>query len=301
LAIYNAYHPFSQLVTQSWLEGCERSGYICEVSSIGETTPEAAIAQLDQVLSRDDIKGVQVWLGGNPAVLPFLKKAQDKGIPIVMPHFPADQSFYKGLDNVVQIAADIAKYPDPVAKAMCDELARLGKTEGSIGLTESSHNVTEDSVAKVFAEGIKKYCPQFKVLDVQLEGLEPTGAIAVATAVIQANPDIVGALSTTGGGATTWAGAQQETGVKIPAIGMDYTRVNLDLLKDGKIFGLVAQPVYDESADAADLLYKMANGEKVPFWTVLDAPLITQANVNDYYGMLDRLEPRFAPTPTPKP
>ena len=57
---------------------------------------------------------------------------------------------------------------------------------------------------------------------------------------------------------------------------MDYTRVNLDLVDSGQVFAVVGQPLYDESKGSAELLYKMANGEDVPYWTVLEAPLITK-------------------------
>ena len=89
---------------------------------------------------------------------------------------------------------------------------------------------------------------------------------------MQAHPDLVAALSTTGGGPTTWAGAQQETGKKIVAAGMDATRVNLDLVKNGEVWGLVAQPLYEETRGAAELLYKMANGEKSPTGPYLKPP-----------------------------
>ena len=173
------------------------------------------------------------------------------------------------------------------------KLAKQGIKEGSIAITENGHNATEDMVAKVFSEGIQKYCPQFKLLDVQLEGPEPTQAIAVATSIIQANPDIVAALSTTGGGPTTWAGAQKETGKKIISVGMDATEVNLDLVKNGEVWGLVAQPLYDETFGAGELLHKMASGQKVPYWTVLDAPLVTKDNEQPFYDLLAKLSPKF--------
>jgi ribose transport system substrate-binding protein len=201
------------------------------------------------------------------------------------------EGFYA--DNAVQIAADTALYPDPVAKAMCEELKKQGVTSGSIAVTENNHNATEDKVAEVFTAGIQKYCPEFTVLPVELEGPEPTGAIAVATSIMQAHPDLVAALSTTGGGPTTWAGAQTETGKKIVSAGMDATRVNLDLVKDGQVWGLVAQPLYEESKGSAELLYKLANGEEVDYWTVLEAPLVTKDNMDAYYAILDKLEPQF--------
>ncbi len=230
----SAWHPVHQYTQQSFLESCKELGLQCELATTDENTMEALVALADQAVARPDAKGIAMWFGGSPVAKPIIEKAKAKGIPIVLPHFPVEQGFYA--DNAVQISADTTKYPDPVAKAFCDELKARNVTKGSIGLTENGHNATEDMVAKVFTEGIKKYCPQFKVLDVQLEGPEPTQAIAVATSIIQANPDIVGGFSTTGGGPTTWAGAQKETGKKLVSVGMDATRVNLDLVKNGEVW-----------------------------------------------------------------
>lgn len=287
----SAWHPVHQYTQQGFLAGCESLGLDCELATTDENTLDALVALADQVVSRPDAKGVAMWFGGLPVAKPIIEKAKANGIVVALPHFPVEQGFYA--DNAVQIAADTSKYPDPVAKAMCEELKKQGVSTGSIAVTENNHNATEDMVAKVFAEGIKKYCPEFTVLPVELEGPEPTQAIAVATSVIQANPDIVAALSTTGGGPTTWAGAQKETGKKIVAVGMDATRVNLDLVKNGEVWGLVAQPLYDETFGSAELLYKMANGEKVPYWTVLEAPLVTKDNTQPYYDLLAQLEPKF--------
>ena len=116
---------------------------------------------------------------------------------------------------------------------------------------------------------------------------------------MQTHPDLIGALSTTGGGPTTWAGAQKEVGKKIVAIGMDYTQVNLDLVKAGQVYATVGQPLYDESKGCADLLYQMANGKTVPYWTVLDAPVITAEGLQPYYDLLARMTAKMRPTPVP--
>ena len=36
---------------------------------------------------------------------------------------------------------------------------KQGITEGSVAITQNNPNATEDMVAKVFAEGMAKYCP----------------------------------------------------------------------------------------------------------------------------------------------
>ena len=294
-----AWHPVHQLTQQSFLQGCADNGLQCELATTDETSTDSFLALADQVVSRPDNKGMAMWAGGLPAVAPIIEKAKAKGIPVVLPHFPVPQGSFA--DNAVQIAADSSKWPDPVAKAMCDQLKGQ---KGSVAVTENNHNATEDMVATVFTKSMKQYCPDLNVLPVQLEGADPTQAIAVGVSIMQANPDIVAALSTTGGGPTTWAGAQKETGKKIVAVGMDYTRVNLDLVKAGQVWGIVAQPLYNENWGAAKLLGMLANRMTVPYNTVLSAPLVTLANVNDYYGILDRFEPKFratAPAPTATP
>ncbi len=287
----SAWHPVHQYTQQGFLAGCEAQGLDCELATTDENSIDALVALADQVVSRPDTKGVAMWFGGLPVAKPIIEKAKAKGIAVALPHFPVAEGFYA--DNAVQIAADPTKYPDPVAKAMCDELKKQGVTKGSVAITQNNHNATEDMVAKVFAESMKKYCPDLTVLDVQLEGPEPTQAIAVATSIIQANPDLVAGFSTTGGGPTTWAGAEKETGKKVLSVGMDATQVNLDLVKNGEVWGLVAQPLYDETFGSADLLYKMANGEKVPYWTVLEAPLVTKANEQPFYDLLAKLSSKF--------
>lgn len=291
-----AWHPVHQLTQLSFLLGCKELELDCALATTDETSLEALIAVAEQTVDRPDIKGMVVWCCGLPQLKPAVEKAKAKGIPVVMLHGPVPKGDFP--DNMVVIAADTTKYPIPVAKAMCEQLK--GQT-GSVAITENNHNPTEDAVAKAFTEGMAKYCPDLKVLEPQLEGPEPTQAIAAAVAIMQANPDLIAGFSTTGGGPTTWAGAQKETGKSIVAVGMDYTRVNLDLVKSGQIFGVVAQPLFDESKGAAKVLYQLANGEgdKVPYWTELGAPLVTKDSMDEYYKILDGFEPEMRPTPTP--
>lgn len=289
-----AWHPVHQLTQLSFLEGCADQGLTCELATTDEGSLEAFLALAEQTVARPEARGIAMWAGGLPAVAPIIEKAKARNIPVALPHFPVPEGTFA--DNAVQIAADTSKYPDDIAKAMCDRLK--GQT-GSVAVTQNGPNATENAVAEGFTAGMAQYCPDIKVLDPQMEGAEPTKAIAVAVSIMQANPDIIGALSTTGGGPTTWAGAQKETGKEIVAIGMDYTRVNLDLVKSGQVYAIVAQPLYDESKGSAELLFKMANGIDVPYWTVLDAPVVTEKDTGEYYALLDRMESKMRPTPAP--
>ena len=303
----SAWHPVHQLMQQSFLEGCRQNGLVCQLATTDENTMDALVAMGNATVARPDAAGFVMYAGGSPSFKPIIQKAKDKNLPVVLPHFPLPEGTFA--DNAVQISEDVVAITDPVAKGMCDELTKQGKKTGSVAITVNNHNTTEDAMAAAYKVAMNKYCPTLKVLDVVLEGPEPTQAIAAAVAIIQANPDLVAGFSTTGGGPTTWAGAQDQTGKQLVAVGMDYTQVNLDLVKSGKVFGIVAQPIYDEMSGAAKLVYDMANGKKVPYWTVLPAPLVTKADVGTYQAILDRLSVNFRAavnpdtlraTPTPK-
>jgi ribose transport system substrate-binding protein len=137
---------------------------------------------------------------------------------------------------------------------------------------------------------MKQNFPAVRVLAPIEEGFDAPMAISRASAILQGNADIAAAFSTTGGGPVTWANASKESGKKIIIVGMDYTRVNLDLVKNGEVFAIVGQPLWDESYGAAELLAKKAKGEKIPWWTKLNAPFITKDKLGPYYELLEKVE-----------
>jgi ribose transport system substrate-binding protein len=193
-------------------------------------------------------------------------------------------STYKGL--TAWAACSAIEYGKASAMAIGEQVG--GK--GTVAVTEGSFNPTEDLAANSFVETMKANFPNIKVLDPAEEGFDTPTAIQKATAIIQANPDITGAFSTTGAGPSTWAGAQKNTGKKICAIAMDYSRVNLDLVKAGEMYAVVAQPLFQEFAKTAELLDTILRGGKVEFDNIMPAPLVTADKVGDYYALLDKVD-----------
>jgi ribose transport system substrate-binding protein len=176
---------------------------------------------------------------------------------------------------------------------MGDELRARGVTEGSLAITQGNFNTVENLVAETFAATIEAEYPEFTPLEAQEEGFDPPVAIAKASAIIQANPDIVGALSTTGAGPTTWARAAEENGLadgEIVIISMDYTRPNLDLVKDGKVFGLVGQPLVAEFRECVYIMDAHLRGEEYDYANPLPAPIITFDDLDEYYELNDQVE-----------
>jgi len=276
-------HPTHQMTQLGFKAGCAKVGYECEIVGTDNFDIAGIIALTEQVIARADAAGIAIWTG-NPAFNGCIEKAGKAGIPVIMPHFPVPEGSVPGALGIVSC--------DPESSAS-DAALELGKAlggRGAVALTQGSFNTTENMATEAFAKTLKEHFPSIRVLPPVEEGFDATAAIAKASALIQANPDLTGAFSSTGNGPITWASAQKGTGRKLKIVSMNYTRANLDLVKSSEVFGLIAQPLYEQSITAAELLDKAVKGEKIPWWTKLPAPFLTQDKLEPYYALLEKVE-----------
>ena len=77
------------------------------------------------------------------------------------------------------------------------------------------------------------------------------------------------------------------------AIGMDYTEQNIDLVKQGKIFGIVAQPLYEEAGRSVEILDKLLRGEDVDYFVPLEAPVVTKDGIAKYEAIMNEVAEWF--------
>jgi len=275
-------HPVHQIIQLGFLEACRDLGYEGRILAADGADIAAAISLGEAGLAQG-CKGLVVW-AGSPAYYPFIKKCTDRKTPVVVPHFPIPEGDAPGV--IAVCGCD----PRAYAEAAADAIAQQVGQKGTVAVTQGDFNSVENLVAATFTSHIQKNYPNMKVLAPKEEGFDPPVAISKASALLQGNPDVVAAFSTTGGGPQTWYGASNQTGRKICAIGMDYTRVNLDLVDKGRIFAIVAQPLYREAHKAVELLDQNLKGQPVSYYNYLDAPLVTKGQTASYLELLNRVE-----------
>jgi ribose transport system substrate-binding protein len=285
-------HPVIRLMTLGFLDGVEELGYDYKMILFDDVEVADLVAGFEQAA----VEGASAVSGfiPDPGVGPAVAALGEAGIPFISHHFPASAEEYPGLSG--WIAADVEQYAIDVAMAMGEELERRGIEEGKIAITQATFNTVENLVAETFTATMQAEFPAYEILDPQEEGGDLTAAIAKASAILTANPDIVGALSTTGNGPTTWSSAVSDTGFadgEIVIISMDYTRPNLDLVKEGKVYALVGQPLYEEFYEGVFLLDKLLRGEEIEFENAYRAPIITVDDLDTYYALNDDVESKL--------
>ncbi len=276
-------HPVHRLMQAGFLDECKTLGYTCEVVGNPSATNydvAASIPLAEAALARTKFGAVAVY-GPGPEIFPYIGKLGQEGIPVVTWHVLPPEGSVPGLKAAT--GEDIAAAGANAAEAMG---AKIGG-KGVVALTQGSSNDTENVMSSSFRETMAAKYPDVKILETQMEGFEPSAAEAKAVGILQANPDVVGAFSTTGNGVQTWSGAARKADREVVIIGMDYIRQNLDIIKSGAAYGLVAQPLYEEGAKTAELAAALAEGKEVPYLNPLPAAVITAADLDPYYAILD--------------
>src|SRR4051812_8131163 len=237
-------HPVHRLMQAGFLDECKKLGYTCEVVGNPSATNydvAASIPLAEAALARTKFGAVAVY-GPGPEIFPYIGKLGAEGIPVVTWHVLPPEGSVAGLKAAT--GEDITAAGANAAEAMG---AKLGG-KGTVALTQGSSNDTENAMSASFRSTMAAKYPDIKITETQMEGFEPSAAEAKAVGILQANPDVVGAFSTTGNGVQTWSGAARKADREVTIIGMDYIRQNLDIIKSGAAYGLVAQPLYEEGA-----------------------------------------------------
>jgi len=234
-------------------------------------------------------------LGGKGAIItmPYMgaafdevvKKAVSKGIPVIAVHHPTRDVFTTGIQPDIKQEAALAG--EGVAKA----IGGKGDIAVTVGALYSEQEALLLTMYKLFWAA--NY-PDIKVVDVEEEGYDPALAIQKATAIMLKYPKLVAGVGITGGSPTTWAGAQDEVGRNLIAVGMDTTVQNLDLIVSGKVYGVVYQGIVNEFYDAVKLADKALRGQELGPVYYSKVAFVTKNEANQYCDEAKKVDSTLA-------
>lgn len=272
-------NPTLQVMAAGFVAGAESVGMEPIVSLVNDADPQNVLSVGRQAIAQE-VDGL-VFPPYDPSLMAFVDDAVAADIPIVLTHSEVAEADSQGA--IANFHPDPTQYGAAVALTIGEA---IGGT-GTVAVTVSSFNQVENDAAASFKAEMEASFPDVVVLDPIEEGFDPAQAISKAVSIIQANPGIVGAFSTTGGGAVTWDGAATQSGTQLAIAGMDYTRPNLDLVRDGKVTALVAQPIFEEFEAGAQAIAAYLCGEEIEYSNPMPSEIITIDNVDEYYALLE--------------
>lgn len=285
-------YPSSNTTIAVWMTGflqtAEELGYQ-PLYIGGDTTDAAAVEQMiDGVIAQyDNLAGVALCINSETR-WNMANKFMDAGIPVVDGWTVlTDEAIATNAHNPEMLVGwygiDSTAYGYNAGLV----IGEAAEGKGTVAITQSAFGDNENAAAEAFTKAINENYPDMKVLDPQVESTDVTQGVGVVTSLLQANiGDLVGAFGTTGTSPQTWSQAAEDLGWEGYVIGMDATSANLDILEQGGVYGLVAQPIYDLWAECARHLDAYLRGEEVQFGNYSDAPVILADAVPQYREIL---------------
>ena len=278
-------NPFRVLMIAGFLQACEDYGVLCELHG-DEGRDEAKFVTMIEAFTPENTAGVVLNLNYKSRYVQS-DELGALGIPYVALHVPVPRGTVDGL--LGWAGPDPVEYGIEAGKAGAEKV----QCEGSVAISQSGWGSMENLVTEAFVEGYLEVCPDAEILEKIALGDDGAAGIAIATGLLQANPDVSVAFSSTSFGAKSWVGAVNESDIekgKIAIIGMDYLRSNLDLVKSGDVWMLVGQPAFEELYHNVVMLTHNSLGLPVPYENYLPAPQITLENVDDFFAIVDLAE-----------
>jgi len=190
---------------------------------------------------------------------PLVARAAAQGIPVVT--FDATVTPDTHVRSFV--ATNSLEAGSQAASRMNEALQGRG---GRVAVIASDMtNTTQIERRDGFLNAVRDRYPNIQIVTV-VYGIDPFVAEAQATAVLLANPDLVGFYACNEGTAIGLANALRNTGRagRVIGIGFDSGRLQLDAIRDGTLFGAIQQNPRLIGYQAIRFAYDAYRGRPVP-------------------------------------
>jgi ribose transport system substrate-binding protein len=189
------------------------------------------------------------------AEVPLLKKAHDRGIPIV--------ALDSGVESDIPLTT-CATDNIGAAGVAADHLAAAIDSEGEIAaVIHDQTSATGIGRRDGFLNRIKTKYPKIKVVDVQYAG-DALKASDLFKTILLAHPKLKAMFASNEGSAIGLATAVSETKAKIVAVGFDSGKKQKDAILSGALMGSITQNPIGIGECVVNSLAKAIKGEKLP-------------------------------------
>lgn len=213
-------------------------------------------------------------LDGN-AFIPVINRAVEEGIPVVC--LDADspnsnRSSFIGTENFVA--------GEELGKALIEATGGTAKVGIITGALDSENvNQRVDGVKKAFESA-----PGMEIVAIESANTDLGQATQKAQAMLQAHPDITAMLGTTSNDMIGAAQAVKDQGLegKVTLINFDDLDQTLDMIRNGVIYGTIAQRPSNGGYLSVQYMVDLLNGKEIPDRVDTGCVLVTKENVDTY-------------------
>lgn len=268
-------HQFWQAVNEGAEQAAEE--FDVEITFEGPDDETQVAQQMDMLQTAMDRNPDALGFAAldSQAAAPLIDEAESREIPVI--------AFDSGVDSDVPLTT--AATDNLAAAALAAEkMVELTGGEGKIALiVHDQTSVTGKERRDGFVEYIEENAPDMEIVDIQYGAGDHLESTNLATAIMQAHPDLVGMYGANEGSAIGVVNAVKELGKAgdIVVIGFDSGQAQIDAIKDGTMAGAITQNPIGIGYETVKAAVAALNGEEVPETIDTGFHWYDQSNIDD--------------------
>jgi ABC-type sugar transport system substrate-binding protein len=283
VSLITATTPFPASVLKGVEEAVEDAGNV-DFSNVNTNFDTAEEATAVQNLIAQNPDGVILMANDGAAAETLVARLHDADIPVLAVHTQVGTGTFEEPDDnlmafVTQSEFDAGKEAGKLAASAVPDGGEIGIVEGSGCCFEAVKDRTEG-----FLAGVDEAGGSFDVASTQPGAWVPEEAEKACQNMLSANPDLVLFYAQSDDMAAGCASAVTKAGSTAKVIGIGGSKLGIDAINDGTVYGTVCYKPEDLGALAAKTIIdtlRAGDTKADPAFITYPTPAVTADNVGD--------------------
>ena len=269
-------HPVWLIAKDGWDANAAENGF--EGQWVGSTTGDVTelVTALDAAIVQG-VDGIAIAAINPSAMGPSIDRAVDAGIPVVTILADAVDSKRQAF-----LGTDVVQAGQQAAQGLIEATGG----EGEVGVIVGSLDIeNQRQILDAFTAELTAKAPGMKIVATEQDNSDLQTSVDKVGAILTAHPDIKGIFGINGNVPIAACQVFKERGItseQVAMIGFDDLEETLACIRDGTIYGSMAQNFYGAGYLAGDLLTKLSNGESVDEINDSGVALVTLDTIDTY-------------------
>lgn len=269
-------HPVWLIAKDGWDANAAEQGF--EGQWIGSTTGDVTelVTALDAAITQQ-VDGIAIAAINPSAMGPSIDRAVEAGIPVVTILADAADSQRQAF-----LGSDVVAFGELAAQGLIDATGGSGE----VGVIVASLDIeNQRMILDAFTSYLAANAPDMTIVATEADNSDLQISAEKVSAILTAHPDIKGIFGINANVPIAACQVFKERGItaeQVAMIGADDLDQTLECIRDGTIYGSVAQNFYGAGYLAGELLVALSNGEEVQEINDSGVALVTQETIETY-------------------
>jgi ABC-type sugar transport system substrate-binding protein len=269
-------HPVWLIAKEGWDANAAENGF--EGQWIGSTSGEVTelVTALDAAIVQG-VDGIAIAAINESAMGPSIDRAVEAGIPVVTILADAADSQRQAF-----LGTDTTEAGQRAAQGLIEATGG----EGEVGVIVGGFDIpNQAAILEAFKQELAAKAPDMTIVAEEQDNSDLQISVEKVAAILTAHPDLKGLFGINANVAPAACSVFKERGItaeQVAMIGFDDLEETLACIRDGTIYGSMAQNFYGAGYLAGDLLTKLSNGESVDEVNDSGVALVTLDTIDSY-------------------